>query len=248
MKDRVFKVYVEPVKFKKKRMSRREQTYLHFYGRYDLNEKTKEGEPLKTKIPNMEVEDGIMDLAIRNSGTKGAVTKETLDVLRAAGAVTYNVKDKDKEAMDKAAEEELQRELKKQKQFERDVEKLVAARQAEEQQKKADEDDEKAADAEVQEAAAAPPRAIKLSDKLIINLLETLDKEDPRYKKAPFKQPVGHKSQLVQFYKKYDPSKLDTVDGELTKYAGREEELLEKLHKKHKQTYEKKVIDRLQPL
>ena len=90
-------------------------------------------------MPHMEVGDGIMDLAIRNSGAKGPVSKDTMQALRAAGAIAYNVKDKEKDAMDKAAEEERQSELKKQKQFERDVQKLVAARQAEEQQKKVSE-------------------------------------------------------------------------------------------------------------
>ena len=48
-------------------------------------------------------------------------------MLRAAGAVTYNMKDKEKDAMDKAAEEERQAELKKQKQFlhVRDVEACI---------------------------------------------------------------------------------------------------------------------------
>uniref|UniRef100_A0A7S2G5Q8 Conserved oligomeric Golgi complex subunit 3 C-terminal domain-containing protein n=1 Tax=Octactis speculum TaxID=3111310 RepID=A0A7S2G5Q8_9STRA len=42
-----------------------------------------------------------------------------------------------------------------------------------------------------------------------------------------------YRSQLVAFYKLYNPSKLDTVDSTLKKFAGREETLLKKLHDKY---------------
>jgi peptidylprolyl isomerase len=44
---------------------------------------------------------------------------------------------------------------------------------------------------------------------------------------------VDYKAQLIDFYKKYNPEKLDTVDSTLAKYKGKEKELFQKLQEKY---------------
>jgi hypothetical protein len=44
---------------------------------------------------------------------------------------------------------------------------------------------------------------------------------------------VDYKAQLIDFYKKYNPEKLDTVDSTLAKYRGKEKELFQKLQEKY---------------
>lgn len=46
----------------------------------------------------------------------------------------------------------------------------------------------------------------------------------------------SYRDRLLEFYKEYNPSKLDTVDATLRKFQGKEEELFEKLDKKYVQT------------
>jgi cyclophilin family peptidyl-prolyl cis-trans isomerase len=49
----------------------------------------------------------------------------------------------------------------------------------------------------------------------------------------------SYRDRLSEFYKQYNPSKLDTVDATLLKFQGKEEELFEKLDKKYVQTLSK---------
>jgi len=46
----------------------------------------------------------------------------------------------------------------------------------------------------------------------------------------------SHKERLVEFYKKHNPSKLDTVDTTLAKFKGKEDELFQKLEAKYNKT------------
>ena len=43
----------------------------------------------------------------------------------------------------------------------------------------------------------------------------------------------SHKEKLTSFYKKYNPTKLDEIDGMLTKYCGKEDDLFHRLVKKY---------------
>ena len=47
------------------------------------------------------------------------------------------------------------------------------------------------------------------------------------------KEEDTYRSRLVEFYKKHNPEKLDTVDATLAKFEGREDELFRKLHAKY---------------
>ena len=46
----------------------------------------------------------------------------------------------------------------------------------------------------------------------------------------------SYKERLVEFYKKHNPSKIDTVDATLVKYKGKEDELFQKLEAKYNKT------------
>mmetsp|Transcript_21709 Transcript_21709/g.32944 ORF Transcript_21709/g.32944 Transcript_21709/m.32944 type:complete len:625 (-) Transcript_21709:62-1936(-) len=46
-------------------------------------------------------------------------------------------------------------------------------------------------------------------------------------------EPLTHRQRLVEFYKKYNPEKLSSVDATLKKYEGKEEEMFAKLQKKY---------------
>ena len=71
-----------------------------------------------------------------------------------------------------------------------------------------------------------PPESQKTSEKLKISI-----DQDTTTPAKETKQ--SHRERLVEFYTKYNPSKLDTVDATLASYQGKEDVLFEKLQEKY---------------
>ena len=80
---------------------------------------------------------------------------------------------------------------------------------------------------------AYPPMSLKAPSPFSVQKPKTAVEKEARNLKQEGMSKSSHRSRLVDFYKKHNPEKIESVDSTLAKYQGKEDELFKKLEAKY---------------